>query len=615
MPGIAGIINKKVGEENKKDLRLMIECMMHEPFYTSGTYVNDKVGLFAGWTCHRGSFSDCMPVFNEKRDIVLLFSGENFADREFIDQLKSHGHEFDDFNASYLIHLYEEEEDRFFKHLNGWFSGILVDLRKEKVVLFNDRYGMHRIYYHESKDEILFSCEAKSLLKVRPELREIDMKSLGEFFSFNCILQNRTLFSNIFLLPGGSVWTFRSAINIKKEYYFRPRMWENQPVLGKETFYRKLRETFLNILPRYFYAKEPIAMSLTSGLDTRVIISCLNNPPGELPCYTFSGMYRDTFDVCIARKIADTCHQPHKVIRLDGKFLSDFSKLAEKTVYITDGCHDILGTHDIYFNRYARDIAPIRITGKFGSEVLGTWSMLKKEISLCEKLFHPDFKKYVKEATTTFTEIKKGHKLSFAVFKEMPWHEHGRLALEMSKLIVRTPYMDNDLVELLYQAPEDARVSKRNASSEIRLRLLEEVGNPSVSKIMTDRGTAGKSNHLLSKLKQLLCYSLFKTEYIYLFQLPHWLIKLDHIFASLHPERLILGRYQFTHYRIWFCNEISYYVREILLDKRTADRPYLNKRFLKEIVDGHLKGNRNYVNEINKILTAELIHRYLIEEI
>ena len=42
---------------------------------------------------------------------------------------------------------------------------------------------MQRIYYHEGKDEFLFGSEAKPLLKVKPELRELDMQALGEFIS------------------------------------------------------------------------------------------------------------------------------------------------------------------------------------------------------------------------------------------------------------------------------------------------------------------------------------------------------------------------------------------------------------------------------------------------
>ncbi|NIV14814.1 MAG: hypothetical protein GWN62_27155 [Aliifodinibius sp.] len=606
MPGIAGIISKMPSERNEKYLRLMIDCMLHEPFYTSGTYLNHQRGLFAGWVCHRDSFSDCMPIFNEKKDLLLLFSGENFADKEMTDQLKKKGHEFDAANASYLIHLYEEEGDGFLQHLNGWFSGVLVDLRKTKVVLFNDRYGMQRIYYHESKDAFLFASEAKSLLKVRQELRKIDLESFGEFFSCGCALQNRTLFSNVFLLPGGSVWTFGKDGRVKKDRYFKPEVWENQPVLEKETFYKRLRETFPNILPRYFHSKHPIAISLTGGLDTRMILAARDNPLDTLPCYTFGGMYGDSYDVKVARQIAAACHQTHQVLRLDGKFLYDFPNLAEKTVYITDGSLDVNGSPELYLNRLAREIAPIRMTGNYGSEVLRIVRAFKPHPS-CKRLFHSDFIKYVQNAARTFADINKGHRLSFIVLKQAPWYHTGRLALEQSQLTLRSPYLDNDLVSLVYQAPTIA-----TTTDEISLRLIND-GNPALGGMMTDRGIGGRSNYLFSKCARLYYEILFKAEYYFDYGMPQWLARLDHTFAPLHLERLLLGRHKFYHFRVWFRDQLSDYVREMLLDGQTANRPYWNKGFLEEMVSAHLKGSRNYTIEINKILTAELIHRLLIE--
>ena len=86
----------------------MAKCLMHESFYTEGTYVNEELGLWLGWVNHEGSFSDCLPIWNEKRDICLFFSGEDFADQADIDALRTRGHKFGSDDASYLVHLYEE---------------------------------------------------------------------------------------------------------------------------------------------------------------------------------------------------------------------------------------------------------------------------------------------------------------------------------------------------------------------------------------------------------------------------------------------------------------------------------------------------------------------------
>ena len=608
MPGIAGIISKSSKEMNKKDLNIMINCMMHESFYTSGTYVNEEMGIYAGWVCHKNSFADCMPIFNEKKDLVLLFSGENFADKELTDHLKKQGHEFNVSNASYLIHLYEEKGVDFLQDLNGWFSGILVDLRKEKIILFNNRYGMNRIYYHDSKDLFYFSSKAKSLLKICPELRKIDMKSMGEFFCCNCVLENRTLFENISLLPGGAEWTFHNSNLVKKDYYFRPTVWEEQTLLKKEAFYDKLKETFKKVLPRYFRSEQKIGMSLTGGLDSRMILAYIDIPPGKLPFYTFGGMYRDCFDVKVARKIADFCGQPYSVLQLGREYISDFPSIAEKTVYIADGCLDICGSHNIYLNKLAREIAPIRMTGTFGGEILRNVSGFNA-FPPDKKLFHPDFRNYLAEAIDTLLANKKGREISISMFKEAPWLKKNSFLLEQTQLTYRAPFMDNDLVSLIYRAPQDVLNTK-----ELSLRLIKD-GNPSLFNIMSDRGFGGSSNFISSFGLQLFYWLVFKAEWYCNTATPHWMVKLEKTFAPLHLENFILGRNKFEHHRKWFQNELSDYVREILLDKQTAVRPYFNKRFLEKMVYGHIKGNRNYLNEINKILTVELTYRLLIENI
>jgi asparagine synthase (glutamine-hydrolysing) len=95
--------------------------------------------------------------------------------------------------------------------------------------------------------------------------------------------------------------------------------------------------------------------------------------------------------------------------------------------------------------------------------------------------------------------------------------------------------------------------------------------------------------------------------------MPQWLARIDHTLAPLRLERLFLGRHKFAHYRVWYRDSLSDYVRETLLDSRSLSRPYLERARVKTIVDGHLSGTRNYTTEINKLLTLELIHRLLLD--
>ena len=163
MPGIVGIISNSKRLADRADIDAMVECMLHEKFYLSGTFVNEQLGLSAGWVSHSGSFSDCMPIWNEAKDIYLIFSGEDFRDHSEIDLLRTKGHEFDSTNANYLVHLYEEMGLEFLGRINGWFSGVIIDLREQRAFLFNDRFGVGRVCYHEYDGKFYFSSEAKSV--------------------------------------------------------------------------------------------------------------------------------------------------------------------------------------------------------------------------------------------------------------------------------------------------------------------------------------------------------------------------------------------------------------------------------------------------------------------
>lgn len=116
----------------------------------------------------------------------------------------------------------------------GAGRGAVACVESGQAQFSEGRYGLSRVYCHEGADGFYFSSEAKALLKVLPHLRQVDAASLGEYFSCGCALQNRSLFSSISYLPGGSKWTFRTGQSIKKETYFQPGNWESLPILGVE---------------------------------------------------------------------------------------------------------------------------------------------------------------------------------------------------------------------------------------------------------------------------------------------------------------------------------------------------------------------------------------------
>jgi asparagine synthase (glutamine-hydrolysing) len=605
MPGIVGLITRKPRNVAEPELLRMVEALLHEPFYVTGTWINESLGVYVGWSAHKGSFADGMPLLNETGDVVLVFAGEEFPQPGTVERLRAHGHTIDSSEASCLVHL-SEEDASFPAGLNGFFHALLVDRVKGTITLLNDRYGMQRLYYHESKDAFYFAAEAKAILAVHAELRSLDPASLGELIALGAVLENRSLFQGVSVMPAASLWRFRNGAIEHQGTYFNPGEWEAQSALDPNTYYRELREAFSQNLPRYFVGRQRVAMSLTGGLDTRAVMAWYKGPEGSLPCYTFGGVYRDCRDVLVACQVARACGQPHEVIQVGADFLSRFPQLAERTVYLTDGCADVSCSPPFYVSQQAREIAPVRMTGNYGDQILRRFRAFKPTMPVAE-VFKPELLAHIIAAHGTYNRIANTHPLSFAAFRQAPWHHSSLLALEQTQLVQRSPFLDNDLVRISFRAPASA-VENNKA----RLRLIAD-GNPALRRIRTDIGVGGKHEVFPGAIVRRWHNFTFKAEYAYDHGMPQWVARTDHALSPFHLERLFLGRHKYYHFRVWYRDVLSKYVQEMLLDPLTLSRPYLDGKAVEAVVRGHLKGGRNYTTEIHKLLSIELLHRLFID--
>jgi asparagine synthase (glutamine-hydrolysing) len=583
----------------------MLGAMRHEPFYETGMWVDEAAGLYVGWSVRRGAFADQLPLRTERGNITLIFSGEDYPAPGTSAPLSASADGVPGEGPAAYLARQAEIDPSFPKGLNGRFHGLVLDHSANEAHLFNDRYGMHRLYYHEAQDGFYFAAEAKAILSVRPKLRRLHAQSAGELITCGSVLENRTLFEGIQLLPCGSKWTFSNATLVRKAAYFHPSEWEEQPRLTEEAYYEELRGVFSRNLPRYFQGRERIGVSLTGGLDTRMIMAWHKAAPQSLPCYTFGGMFRDNQDVRVARQVARACDQPHQVLPAGREMLARFAHYAERSVFVTDGCVGVDLAPDLYIYELARGIAPVRMTGNYGGEVLRNVVAFKPRDPM-PGLFAQELTTSFEDSKRTYASIRRGSVLSFCVFRQAPWHHHGVLALEQTQLALRTPYLDNDLVQTVFQAPDSALLN-----NDACLRLIAD-GSPKLREIPTDRGVGGTQNGFASA-RNAYHEFLFKAEYAYDYGMPQGLAKLDHAFSAFHLERLFLGRHKSYHFRLWYRDALSNYVRDMLLDPRSLARPYIERRTVEHLVTHHLKGDRNYTRELHILLSLELIHRLFLD--
>jgi len=585
---LAGVITDRPAEEAKALLSTMIASLLHDRFVVYGTYCVPQLGCYLGWV--GDADGDDEPVIDETGR-ALIFAGEDFSSG----------------SAATPASASNTGGDRWLRDLNGWFAGVLVDAAKKQILLFNDRYGLHRIYYTQSRGLLAFASEAKAILASQPRTRQLNAAALGEFVAHGAVLRDRTLFEDVFVLPAGSAWTIENAEAIEKRSYFAPQEWEAQSPLTTVEFFDRLESTLSTIVPRYFSGTRRVAVSLTGGVDTRRVMAFADQAR-EFQSYTFGGIYRDCFDVRIAREVASACGCGcgHETLRLDREFLRNFPTYAEKTIWITDGTLDVGAAHEVYLNALARRIAPVRLTGNYGSEILRGASTFKP-LPWSPRLFRPDFVPHIEEARRSFAEIGTRHQVSFAAFREIPWHLGSRLHVAQSQLTVRSPYTDNDLVALAYQAPLQVR-----QASKFWDRLLVRQ-NPRLASIPTDRGRVAGGAPFTTLPNRLYNYALFKAEWYHQTGMPHWLAPIDRRAPRALRPFFFMGSHKIEHYRTWFRDELFEYLESIL--RESSDTPYINAAAAAETLAAHRQGRGNFVADINRIITIALIERLLTRHV
>jgi asparagine synthase (glutamine-hydrolysing) len=589
MPGIAGIICAGPNPGAAPLAAQMLATMKHEDFYEAAAHFDPEMSVDAGLVTFRegpgGIFS------SPDGTVTIILSGECLV-----------GHEVA--TGETLFRLYRDEGHDFLLKLNGLFCGLLIDRERKKTLLFNDRYGMCRVYFHDRDGMFYFASEAKALLRILPNLREFDTQGVADYLTFGCTLEWRTLFRGIHIMPGGSVWAFEAG-RCRKEKYFSPDAWESQSQLPPDEFEDCFQQTFKRILPPYFESSSKIGIALTGGLDSRMIMACRPQNNGHTTCYTFSGNNGRTLDDTIAARVATVSNLDHCLLRLEPDFFAGFAAHADKTVFATDGSTGISNAHETYLNRKARELAPIRLTGSCGSEILRGHSGFKP-VFLSPQLLSGDWRPQV-EARTKSLSFEKTNPVTFAAFKEIPWGVlYGNLAAGGSQLPFRSPYLDNELVALAFRTPDEFRRSSLPSCHLVRST------NYSLSEIPTDRGFGGSNSGLRFVTRRAFAEVTFKLDYYAVAGLPGPFSPFNAIFKPVVETLKIAGMHKFLRYSAWFRKELAQYVRDVLGSQSVRTSGIWNPEFIAQLTAAHMSGRRDYWNEINAVMTFEAVDRLLL---
>src|SRR5262252_311294 len=120
------------------------------------------------------------PMPNRDATNWIVFNGEIYNAPELRQSLEAQGYRFVTHNSDteVLLHLYEKKGFALVDDLNGMFSFVIHDQKRNVLFGARDRMGIKPLYYWQSNGHFAFASELKCLLTLPFIEREIDQQSL-----------------------------------------------------------------------------------------------------------------------------------------------------------------------------------------------------------------------------------------------------------------------------------------------------------------------------------------------------------------------------------------------------------------------------------------------------
>jgi asparagine synthase (glutamine-hydrolysing) len=215
MCGIAGILNLNGEPASPVILRKMADAIAHRGPDGEGFYTDSVLGL----SHRRLAIIDLSPAAHQPMmtpdgQYVLTYNGEIYNFQDLRLELEARGHHFRSrSDTEVLLHAYVEWGEKALDRCNGMFAFAIWDRTRQELFLARDRYGTKPLYYTQCGRAFLFASEVKALLAHPACSAELDREALLEYFTFQNIFTNRTLFARVRLLPAGTSMRVSPATN------------------------------------------------------------------------------------------------------------------------------------------------------------------------------------------------------------------------------------------------------------------------------------------------------------------------------------------------------------------------------------------------------------------
>ncbi len=617
MPGIFGFAGHYDPEESTQLLSKMASALDPEDGYCVDLYHDEGVGI--GRSSLGIINSKQQPVWNAAKTRCIFMEGEVFDTYPIKQSLRQKGHRFIlDSDEELLLNLYEEYEEEFARELNGVFVAAIWDSLTKKLIIVNDRLGLHPFYYAQFNGKLLFGSGVRVLIADHSVAREIDRVALAEFLTFDHPIHDRTLLESVRLMPQATCLTFAGG-RLSLHRYYEMHYADPYQLRDEVEWMDEYNHLLKQAIDRQSTGDLPAGLLLSGGLDSRQLLAylCTNSHSPQLHSFTWGIPGCD--DARYAEELAKKSCVKHKFFELKPDWL--LSK-AEQAVRLTDGMGNLVNMHALATLDQEAEHVRVLYKGFLGDAMMGFalrpqfWAnydddtriqvhlsvhrdqgvLMYSPEELDRLLLGPsngdiqtrvmdDYRLGMDEAGSP---ILADQRVFFDFRQRVPRMTLKGVEVARSKVVVRLPFADNDLVDFALRLPPGLRYGRR-------LQRNAFIRNfPKLAQIpTTDTG-----------LPMMECA---RDIYLRGLQVLRWHLNSKNLGWLIGPDRR-----PYKNYKSWFQTELRSWVESILLDAKTLERHSFNPDVIRKMVNEHMAGGDHTVR-LGALLSLELWFRQYLD--
>ncbi len=287
MCGICGQYNFGHPEPvERRNIEAMTQTLVHRGPDDEGYYIAGPLGF--GF--RRLSIIDLggghQPMSDREESVWVIFNGEIYNFPELRRELEGYGHVFrTNSDTEVIIHGYKQWGDEVLNRLNGMFGLAIWDVRKQRLVLARDPFGIKLLYYRIAGDRLYFGSEMRAVRATMQDGAEIDPVSLNLFLRYRFTPSPYTILKGVRkLAPGTKLTVQNGSSQLSRWYQFKPVPFSPEKSAGEAA--EELLELYKRAIRRQLISDVPVGLLLSGGIDSGLLLALMNLNGSSWPTYT-----------------------------------------------------------------------------------------------------------------------------------------------------------------------------------------------------------------------------------------------------------------------------------------------------------------------------------------